>query len=162
MIERVLTIGVHGFSAASFLAALRGARVDVVVDTRARRGMRGREYAFANSRRLQAMLREAGIGYVHAREVAPSASSREAQAEADAKAGVSNRRRERVSAAFAAAYRRERLAALDPAGFLAAHCPGARRPALLCVEREPGACHRSLLAERLGEGLSARVVHLKP
>ncbi|HRO91039.1 MAG TPA: hypothetical protein PLC06_11125 [Promineifilum sp.] len=34
--------------------------------------------------------------------------------------------------------------------------------ALMCVEREPAACHRSLLAERLRQAWGVEVVHLVP
>src|SRR5262249_4648265 len=34
--------------------------------------------------------------------------------------------------------------------------------ALFCVELEPAACHRSLLAARLQQDLNVEVVHLKP
>lgn len=34
--------------------------------------------------------------------------------------------------------------------------------AILCVERDPEACHRSLLAERLAAELRAEIVHLRP
>jgi uncharacterized protein (DUF488 family) len=37
-----------------------------------------------------------------------------------------------------------------------------RTPALLCVERDPEACHRSLIAERLAEADGARIVHIRP
>jgi len=39
-------------------------------------------------------------------------------------------------------------------------CEGAT--ALLCVEREPSACHRSLIAERLAADPGASVSHLRP
>ena len=35
---------------------------------------------------------------------------------------------------------------------------GGRRVCLLCFERDPGGCHRSMVAERLGVG----VEHLHP
>jgi hypothetical protein len=35
-------------------------------------------------------------------------------------------------------------------------------PALLCVEREAAACHRSLIAERLKREHGLRVLHLGP
>jgi len=57
------TIGVYGFDSDSFLTAVRDAEVRVVLDVRQRRGVRGPEYAWANSRRLQDALAEAGIGY---------------------------------------------------------------------------------------------------
>ena len=48
--------GVYGFTRETFLRALRVADVGIVVDVRQRRGVRGAEYAWANSRRLQAAL----------------------------------------------------------------------------------------------------------
>src|SRR5919206_134793 len=54
--RRVATIGVYGFSGSTFLAALRDADVVLLIDVRQRRGVRGSEYAWANSRRLQAAL----------------------------------------------------------------------------------------------------------
>jgi hypothetical protein len=40
--------------------------------------------------------------------------------------------------------------------------PTDRALALFCVERDPGACHRSLVAERLAEEYHFAVVHLLP
>jgi len=34
--------------------------------------------------------------------------------------------------------------------------------ALLCVERDPEACHRSLVAARLAEEHGFRVIHIRP
>jgi len=53
---RLCTIGVYGFDAGSFLRALQTADVRVLLDVRQRRGVRGPEYAWANSTRLQAAL----------------------------------------------------------------------------------------------------------
>ena len=50
----VLTIGAYGWDAETFFAALVRERVAVFCDLRRRRGVRGPEYAFANSARLQA------------------------------------------------------------------------------------------------------------
>ena len=58
---RVATIGVYGFDADRFRAALQRTGVGLVVDVRERRGVRGSEYAWANSQRLQAMLADAGV-----------------------------------------------------------------------------------------------------
>ena len=57
----VATIGVYGFDQAAFLNALSRARVSMLLDVRQRRGVRGTEYAWANSARLQAALADAGI-----------------------------------------------------------------------------------------------------
>lgn len=162
MIERILTIGAYGFDAASFAGALRSARVDLFIDIRARRGVRGAEYSFGNAARLQAALARAGIRYVHAKNLAPSAKAREAQYAVDAAAKVAKRQRSRLSGPFVEAYSAEVLSGLDPHAFLATHCNGAKRPVLFCVEREPEACHRSLLARKLGTALGVPVEDLRP
>jgi uncharacterized protein (DUF488 family) len=162
VLECIATIGVYGFDGASFIQALRAAGIDLLIDVRARRGVRGKEYAFANARRLIAALAEAGICYVHAKEVAPSKAVRDAQRDADAAAGIAKRQRASVADAFVAAYQREVLTGLDARAFVESHFGDARRPVLLCVEREPAACHRALLAERLGADLGISVEHLGP
>ena len=69
---RVATIGVYGCTLERFLDALDGADVRQLLDVRQRRGVRGSEYSWANSRRLQAALAGAGIEYRHHREFAPT------------------------------------------------------------------------------------------
>ena len=78
-----VTIGAHGWDAERFFSALLAAGVDTFCDLRARRGVRGREYAFANSQRLQARLAELGIRYIHRLDLAPSAATRSQQHAAD-------------------------------------------------------------------------------
>ncbi|MBB4940042.1 uncharacterized protein (DUF488 family) [Streptosporangium album] len=67
----MVTIGVYGFGGESFLQRLRHADVRLLLDVRQRRGVRGPEYAWANSRRLQAALAQARIAYEHHPELAP-------------------------------------------------------------------------------------------
>lgn len=62
----IMTIGVYGFDEQSFFQALQNARVDTLCDIRARRGVRGSDYAFANSERLQKRLTELNIRRVFA------------------------------------------------------------------------------------------------
>jgi uncharacterized protein (DUF488 family) len=162
MIERVLTIGVYGFDAGSFLSRLKEAGADLLVDIRARRGVRGAEYAFANAARLQASLAKAGIAYAHAKELLPPKEIRTAQYAVDKAAGVGKRDRTMLSESFVREYESRCLAGFDARRFVEAHCAGARRPVLFCVEREPGACHRSLVAKRLAEGLGVMVEDLRP
>jgi uncharacterized protein (DUF488 family) len=162
VIEQLLTIGAYGFDEQRFMAALVDARVDLFVDVRARRGMRGSAYAFANSGRLQAALAAAGIRYAHAKELSPPQSVRDAQAEADRAAGVAKRARSQLSDVFVAAYCRECLGGFSAVDFGERTCAGAARPVLFCVEREPAACHRSLLAKAIGDQLSVPVLNLSP
>jgi uncharacterized protein (DUF488 family) len=151
------TIGVYGFDAESFLRALRAGDVRVLLDVRQRRGVRGPEYAWANSARLQAALAEAGIEYRHLKELAPTTELRQLQYAEDARAGVGKRSRTRLAAAYIERYTRE---ILDPVGVGAVveALPAEGAAALLCVERDPEACHRSLIAERVG----VAVEHLRP
>jgi hypothetical protein len=51
---KIATIGIYGWTLERFLGALRAADVRVVLDVRQRRGVRGPEYAWANSLRIQA------------------------------------------------------------------------------------------------------------
>ena len=75
---RMVTIGVYGFDGESFLQRLREANVRLL-DVRQRRGVRGPEYAWANSRRLQAALTHARIAYEHHPELAPTTELRQLQ-----------------------------------------------------------------------------------
>ena len=159
---RILTIGVYGFDEEAFFRTLQEAGVDVLCDVRQRRGVRGSAYAFANSRRLQARLAELGIRYVHRKDLAPTKAMRNQQALADKEAKIAKRKRSTLDPTFVQAYRGEILAELDANEFVESLPPDARVVALLCVERDPAACHRSLLAERLARDLNAPVEHLIP
>jgi uncharacterized protein (DUF488 family) len=159
---KIVTIGVYGFSAETFFAALRQAGGDTFCDLRSRRGVRGSDYVFANRRRLQARLEEMGLRYFHFRELAPSAGLRARQAAADRSGHIAKSRRTRLSKEFRAGYRQECLRAFDSRQFVAQLGPEARVAVLFCVEREPAACHRSLLAERLQQDLGIEVIHLRP
>ena len=158
-VQTVATIGVYGATLDSFLAALRKAKVEVVLDVRQRRGVRGSEYAWANAQRLQAALGEAEIAYEHHKELAPTTELRQLQYREDDKLGVGKRSRVELAPAYAERYTREILGQVD-LGPLVAELPDVS--ALLCVERDPEACHRSLVAERLHREFGARVVHLRP
>jgi uncharacterized protein (DUF488 family) len=158
---RIATIGVYRFSGESFIETLDEAGVTVLVDVRQRRGVRGAEYAWANAQRLQRRLRDAGIRYVHHPELAPTTELRELQYEQDARERVGKRDRERLSDAYAERYVAE---ILDPTPLqpLLDDLPVHGRGALMCVEADPAACHRSLIAQRLAERHGFEVEHLIP
>ena len=157
-----ITIGVFGFSEAGFFAVLQEAGVDTFCDIRWRRGVRGAEYAFVNSARLQRKLAELGIRYLHFRELAPTPALRQRQTQADLAAGIAKRKREVLGEAFISGYLQERLSTFDSRKFVEQLGPEARTVALFCVEREPAACHRSILATKLQLELGLSVVHLTP
>jgi len=162
MTTEIVTIGVYGWNEERFFQALGGAGVTTFCDLRDRRGVRGSEYAFANSARLQARLEALGIQYVPCRELGASQELRAVQDAADRAARTARRARRELSPEFVAAYRRERLEGFDSRAFIESLGPEARVVALFCVERDPAACHRSLVADRLEEDLNLRVVHLVP
>jgi uncharacterized protein (DUF488 family) len=157
----IVTIGVYGFDLDEFLGTLAAADVRLVLDVRQRRGVRGREYAWANSLRLQAALANAGVGYEHHRELAPTTELRQLQYREDARLGVGKRSREVLAAEYVERYTRE---ILDPVDLepIVAELPRGSAAALLCVERDPEACHRSLIADRLAGEHGLDVRHLRP
>ncbi len=157
----IATIGVYGFTAQTFLDALHEADVRVVLDVRQRRGVRGSGYAWANSARLQAALAEAGVAYRHEPELAPTTELRQLQYREDAKQGVGKRSRAELAPEYRDRYIAEILDRVD-LGPLVADLPEEGASAPLCVERDPEACHRSLIAERLAAEYGLPVVHLRP
>src|SRR3954468_5296181 len=157
----IATTGVHGATLERFLAALRDASVRQVLDLRQRRGVRGPEYAWANSLRLQAALAEAGIGYRHCQELAPTTELRQLQYREDARQGVGKRSRAELAPEYRRRYIEQILDRVDLAD-LVASLPTDATTAMLCVERDPEACHRSLVAERLERDHGLPVTHLRP
>lgn len=158
---RIVTIGVYGCDEASFFAALEAAGIDVFCDLRARRAVRGPQYTFANSRRLQERLAALGIAYRHYPELAPPVTLRKMQYAADHTQRVGKRQRLVLDPAFVAAYEQEVLVTFSAGNFLAALPAAARAAALFCVEREPAACHRSLVAARLAANRGLIVEHIR-
>jgi len=159
MAKQLATIGVYGFDLAEFLRSLRKADVRLVLDVRQRRGVRGPQYAWANSKRLQAALADGGIGYQHHPELAPSTELRQLQYREDDRRGVGKRSRAELAPEYRERYLREILDTAD-LDSLVAELPDDRASALLCVERDPEACHRSLVAARLAEEYGATILHL--
>jgi uncharacterized protein (DUF488 family) len=158
---RMVTIGVYGFDGESFLQRLRDANVRLLLDVRQRRGVRGPEYAWANSLRLQTALAQARIAYEHHPQLAPTTELRHLQYAEDDRRGVGKRSRRELAAEYTRRYTSEILDRADLAPIVSA-LSGCGTAALLCVERDPAACHRSLIAERLTEQHCVTIEHLCP
>lgn len=127
---RVLTIGYEGVTLDEFLAALTRAGVQQVADIRAIAA--SRRPGFSKSS-LAASLAEAGIGYRHYRALGTPKAGREAARKGD-RATL-----ERVySGQLELPEAQAEAAALGAAVI-------DRATALLCFERDPTNCHRSLL-----------------
>lgn len=159
--RRIATVGVYETSLEAFLDALHEADVALLLDVRQRRGVRGREYAWANAQRLQAALLREGIAYEHHKELAPTTELRHLQYAEDERLGVGKRSRRTLAPEYVERFRREILDHVDLRP-LAASLPEGRTTTLLCVERDPEACHRSLVAAELAAIAGAPVVHLRP
>lgn len=157
---KIITIGVYGTTEEAFFQALLDVGVDTFCDIRQRRGVRGAEYAFVNSQRLQKRLAEMGIRYLHYKDLAPTTAVRDQQKAADKFNKVAKRQRTTLGTVFIQAYQENVLASFEPQSLLDKLEPNARVMALFCVEREPEACHRSLVAEKLRQELGVEVEHI--
>ena len=151
----------YGFTAETFLERLRGADVGQLLDVRQRRGVRGSDYAWANSACLQAALVEADIEYCHHKELAPTTELRQLQYREDDRRGVGKRSRTQLAREYRERYIAEILDRAD-IDAVVAELPNERKAVLMCVERDPEACHRSLIAERLASDYGIDVTHLRP
>jgi uncharacterized protein (DUF488 family) len=155
----VATIGVYGWTLETFLRALRRANVGLVLDVRQRRGVRGSEYTWANAARLQAPLAGAGIEYRHHKELAPTTELRHLQYREDARLGAGKRSRVELAPEYRERYTTEILDQVELTPIVV-ELPIDAASALLCVEHDPEACHRSLIAERLAAEYNVFVIHL--
>ncbi len=157
----IATVGVYCYDADTFLETLRRGDVTLLLDVRQRRGVRGPRFAWANSRRLQALLANAGIAYRHHPELAPTTELRHLQYREDDRLGVGKRSRQRLAPEYTRRYTAEILdrAPLEP---VVAELPGTGIAALFCVECEAAACHRSLVAQRLAQRFGLTVIDLQP
>ncbi len=120
----------------------------------------GSRSAWANARRLQALLAGAQIGYEHHPELAPDTEMRQLQYRDDERQGVGKRSRARLAPEYVREYTEEilDLVPLPAVSRLPVHGLGA----LMCVETAAAACHRSLVAARLAERFDLQVVDLMP
>ncbi|RSV14380.1 DUF488 domain-containing protein [Sphingomonas sp. ABOLG] len=133
----IFTIGYEGVTMDEFIAALQKAGVERVIDVRAL--PLSRRPGFSKST-LAASLRAAGIDYVHLKALGTPKRGRDA-----AKKGDVATLREVYDDQLALP---EAQAAAAQMRALAAEKPSA----LLCYERDPCHCHRTLLLQEEGGG----------
>jgi predicted signal transduction protein with EAL and GGDEF domain len=111
--------------------------------------------------RLQRALSRAEIGYRHHPELAPTTELRQLQYAEDARQGVGKRSRVELAPAYRQGYTRQILDRAD-LELLVSELPERGTASLFCVEADPKACHRSIVAERLHTRHGIEVVHLQP
>jgi len=175
-LQTIFTIGVYGSTEESFFGALVENEIELFIDIRARRGLRGSQYKYANSRYLQAKLKELGIYYAHLKALAPTKEIRALQWQADKEEQTRKRDRTGLSAAYVKEYKKQILkygkrkaelklepyTVLERAKQLALYPTDKplQRYVLFCVEQHADACHRSLVAARFRDKMGGRVRHL--
>lgn len=126
----IWTIGYEQTTMSDFLAALQGAGVELVADVRAIAASRRPGFA---KNALAANLAEAGIDYRHFRALGTPADGRAAAR------ALNLPKLERIYAG------QLELPEAMAAGAELAELARGRRVALLCYERDPACCHRTLL-----------------
>lgn len=136
-VSTIFTIGYEGTDIERFIAALVDARVDVLADVRA--VTVSRKPGFSKNG-LRARLAAAGIEYVHLGGLGDPKPGREA-----ARAGKYDE--------FRAIYGRH-LATDDAQAALTAlaELASGRKTCLMCFEREPSECHRTIVARAIPAG----------
>lgn len=159
MIDEIFTIGGYGHTETSFFHQLRLAKVDVLVDIRQRRGMRGGKYAFLNSTALQHSIANSGMDYIHLRQLAPTSDIREAQHQIDKTKSTTKSSRVELSDEFKVRYRNNILEKLSPREILD-ELSSYQRPCFFCVEALHAACHRSLVSEWIGTLTGKKIINL--
>jgi uncharacterized protein (DUF488 family) len=132
----IWTVGYEKLPAPALVAELRAAGVRRVIDVRFR--PQSRRPGMSKTR-LGALLREHGIAYEHRRELGTPADMRWLF-----HAG----RLDEARAAYRAHVQAETPEAIDE---LAAELDAAPPTALLCLEADPAACHRRVIADALRE-----------
>jgi uncharacterized protein (DUF488 family) len=135
---RIFTIGYEGATMCEFIAALNKAGVERVIDVRAL--PLSRRPGFSKSP-LRAALEEAGIDYVHLKALGTPADGRAA-----ARAG----RHAELERIYAGQLELPEAMA-QSAQML--ELAGEKASALLCFERDPGHCHRTLLLHSVAPDL---------
>ena len=147
-VKTLATIGYELAIPATLIAALRKARVDLLVDVRAVPNSRRPGFS---KRALAAATEEAGIGYLHLRGLGTPADGRAA-----ARAG----RHAEMHAIFRKQL--ETLEAREDLHNLIELIRQGRSVCLLCLEASPEHCHRTLVAQAVKSQIRVKVVDLFP
>jgi uncharacterized protein (DUF488 family) len=142
----LFTIGYEKAAQSDVFAALRRARVQLLVDTRAVAASRRAGFS---KRQLAAGLDEVGIAYLHLQKLGTPAEGREAARAGDFKT-LWRIYDKHIKTAPA-------KAELDELEKLT--CSG-KRVCLLCYERDPNECHRSRISEIIHARTDQKIEHL--
>ena len=139
---KLATIGYESATQADVIARLKGAGVEVLIDVRAIAA--SRRAGFSKTL-LAASLNEAGIGYVHLRQLGTPKPGRDAA------------RKGRIGEMHAIFedHMAEPAAQLELAK--ATEIAREKKTALLCYEADHAGCHRAILADRIRDELGCEI-----
>ncbi|MDB5227772.1 MAG: hypothetical protein JWN78_1965 [Bacteroidota bacterium] len=155
------TIGVYGSSEEEFFQKLKDNNIDCFIDVRKRRAVRGSQYAFVNSRRLQDKLNAMSISYKHIIELAPTAQIREKQKQLDLQSNILKRDRQTLGAEFIEDYKAKVLKTYDLSLLIRQlEYDHLKNVVFFCVEKTPLACHRGIITSKLETDFSFYIKHL--
>ncbi|MSO75909.1 MAG: DUF488 domain-containing protein [Alphaproteobacteria bacterium] len=143
----LFTIGYQGYGLDAFIARLRANNVSQLVDVRAVAWSRKPGFA---KRQLADALEAAGIAYSHVQALGTPKAGRAAAKSGD--------RRAFETLFHAHLARPEAVAAVADVGAMATAAP----ICLMCLERDPGDCHRTLVAHAVTRHTGQRVVDIGP
>ena len=132
---RIYSVGYEGLTVDGLVDRLTGARVSVVVDVRLNPSSRKPGFS---RKRLSDRLAEAGIGYVHEKDLGNPPDNRESFRNGD---GIEGRTRLRSILLNGHGDALARVVTLA----------SQQRIAVLCVEREHHRCHREVIADMVVE-----------
>jgi uncharacterized protein (DUF488 family) len=145
---QLFTIGYEQAKPAALFGELKGAKIELLVDTRAIAASRRPGFS---KRQLAATLEEEGIGYIHLQKLGTPAEGRAAArgGDTDELWRIYDRH---IKSAEAQSDLRE-LITLIKSG---------KRIALLCYCRDPKTCHRSRIVSNVKKKMTVKVVDLIP
>lgn len=141
----ILTIGYEGSTIEDFVATLKLAGVQVLIDIRDVPVSRKRGFS---KKALSATLEGAGVGYVHLRDLGDPKPGRDAARRGDMQTF------ERIFRAHL-----EGTAAQE-ALEQAVEITSGVRACLLCFERDHSGCHRAIVAEEMADREAFQIRHL--
>lgn len=139
------TIGYERSSLADFVATLVHSEIDIVVDIRDRAQSRMR--GFSKSA-LSDALKDAGIGYVHFRQLGDPKDGRDA-----ARQGRYDLFREIFREVMSTASAKDALSKVQELALKNKIC-------LMCYERDHNQCHRKIVSDHIERMLSCKATHL--
>ena len=141
----VATIGYERASLPDFIATLKISNIDILVDIRDR--AQSRRAGFSKSA-LSAALEDAGIDYLHLRELGDPKEGREA-----ARRGDFVQFRTIFGEVMQTAAAKKAIEKLEELAAEYEIC-------LMCFERDQSTCHRKIVADRLEKSLDLKARHL--